>query len=155
MLTICCTDRPAGTLSAQVEAFKTVNPVCFLMVKRPAFPPQLNTNTRTTVADRVFPYFPDTQDYRPIITPALPVVNGSALHQPSASPSDTATVSLPQKMYRLELLRRPQNFASAPPAFPCQHSGQPQAFSAADFHPSAAASAAVPLCPDRRIFSSS
>ena len=110
MLTICCTDRPAGTLSAQVEAFKTVNPVCFLVVNRPAFPPQLNMNTRATVADPGFRYFPDTQGYRPIIPPALPVVNGSALHQQSASPPDTDTVSLPQKMYRLTLLSRPQNF---------------------------------------------
>jgi len=40
----------AGALFAQVEAFQTVNPVCFLVVNRPAFPPQLNMNTRATVA---------------------------------------------------------------------------------------------------------
>lgn len=78
---------------AQVEAFQTVNPVCFLVVNRPAFPPQLNMNTRATVADPSFRYLPDTQGYRPIIPPALPVVNGSALHQQSSSPSDTDTVS--------------------------------------------------------------
>ena len=100
----------AGALFAQVEAFQTVNPVCFLVVNRPAFPPQLNMNTRATVADPSFRYLPDTQGYRPIIPPALPVVNGSALHQQSASPSDTDTVSLPQKMHRLTLLSRPQNF---------------------------------------------
>ena len=61
-------------------------------------------NTRATVAYPGFCYFPDTQGYRPIITPALPVVNGSALHQQSASPPDTDTVSLPQKMHRLTLL---------------------------------------------------
>lgn len=61
-------------------------------------------NTRATVADPGFRYFPDTQGYRPIIPPALPVVNGSALHQQFASPPDTDTVSLPQKMHRLTLL---------------------------------------------------
>lgn len=50
LLTMCCTDMPAGALSAQVEAFQTVNPVCFLVVNRSAFPPQLNMNTRETVA---------------------------------------------------------------------------------------------------------
>ena len=110
LLTMCCTDMPAGALSAQVEAFQTVNPVCFLVVNRSAFPPQLNMNTRATLADPGFRYFPDTQGYRPIIPPALPVVNGSAMHQQSASPSDTDTVSLPQKMYRLTLLSRPQSF---------------------------------------------
>ena len=30
LLAMCCTDMSAGTLSAQVEAFQTVNPVCFL-----------------------------------------------------------------------------------------------------------------------------
>ena len=67
---------------------------------------------RATVADPGFRYFPDTQGYRPIITPALPVVNGSALHQQFASPPDTDTVSLPQKMHRLTLLSRPQNSTS-------------------------------------------
>ncbi|SSJ68684.1 Uncharacterised protein [Klebsiella pneumoniae] len=87
-----CTDMPAGALFAQVEAFQTVNPVCFLVVNRLAFPPQLNVNTRATVADPGFHYFPDTQGYRPLIPP------------------DTDTVSLPQKMHRLTLLSRPQNF---------------------------------------------
>ena len=50
LLTMCCTDMPAGALFAQVEAFQTVNPVCFPVVNRPAFPPQLNMNTRETVA---------------------------------------------------------------------------------------------------------
>lgn len=68
-------------------------------------------NTRATVADTGFRYFPDTQGYPLIIPPALPVVNGSALHQLSASPSDTDTVSLPQKMHRLMLLSRLQNFS--------------------------------------------
>ncbi|SPX51745.1 Uncharacterised protein [Klebsiella pneumoniae] len=53
LLTMCCTDMPAGALFAQVEAFQTVNPVCFLVVNRPVFPPQLNMNTRATVADPV------------------------------------------------------------------------------------------------------
>ncbi|CAM8176324.1 Cellulose synthase regulatory subunit [Klebsiella quasipneumoniae subsp. similipneumoniae] len=107
---MCCTDMPAGALSAQVEAFQTVNPVCFLVVNSPVFPPQLNMNMRATVAYPGFCYFPDTQGYRPIIPPALPVVNGSALHQEFASPPDTDTVSLPQKMHRLTLQSRPQNF---------------------------------------------
>ncbi len=97
LLTMCCTDMPTRALFAQAEAFQTIHPVCFLVVNRLAFPPQLNMNTRATVADPGFRYFPDTQGYRPIILPALPVVNGSALHQQSAFPSDTDTVSLPQK----------------------------------------------------------
>lgn len=56
---MCCTDMPAGALFAQVETFQTVNPVCFLVVNRPAFPPQLNMNTRATVADPGVRYFPD------------------------------------------------------------------------------------------------
>lgn len=56
-----------------------------------------------------FRYFPNAQGYRPIIPPTLAVVNGSALHQQSASPSDTDMVSLSQKMHRLTLLSRPQN----------------------------------------------
>ncbi len=108
----------AGALFAQVEAFQTVNPVCFLVVNRPAFPPQLNMNTRATVADPSFRYLPDTQGYRPIIPPALPVVNGSALHQQSSSPSDTDTVSPPQKMHRLTFLSRPQNFCFSTVSIP-------------------------------------
>lgn len=46
---MCCTDMSAGALSAQVEAFQTVNPVCFLMINKPALPPQLNMNTRTPI----------------------------------------------------------------------------------------------------------
>lgn len=65
---------------------------------------------RATVADPGFRYFPDTQVYRPIIPPVLSVINGSALHQQSTSPSDTDTVSLPQKMHHLTLLSRHQNF---------------------------------------------
>ncbi len=86
---MCCADMPVEDIFAQVEAFQTVNPVCFLVVNRPTFPPQLNMNTRATVAYPGFRYFPDTQGYRPIIPQALPVVNDSALHQQSASPSDT------------------------------------------------------------------
>lgn len=110
LLTACCTDMSAGTFSAQVQAFRTINPVGFLVVNRPSLPPQLNMNTRATVAYPGFRYFPDTQGYRPIVTPALPVVNGSALHQQPASPPDADTVSLPQKCNRLALLSRPQNF---------------------------------------------
>ncbi|AWX87581.1 hypothetical protein C2767_13570 [Klebsiella quasipneumoniae] len=67
-------------------------------------------NTRATVADPGFCYFPDAQGYRPSILPTLPVVNDSALHRQSASPSDTDMLSLTQKMHRLTLLSRPQNF---------------------------------------------
>lgn len=58
-------------------------------------------NTRATVADPGFCYFPDAQGYRPSILPSLPVVNDSALHQQSASPSDTDMLSLTQKIHRL------------------------------------------------------
>ncbi len=80
------------------------------MVNLPAFPPQLDMNTRATVPYPGFRYFPDTQGYRPIVTPALPVVDSSALHQQPASPADTDTTGLLQKMHRLALLSRPQNF---------------------------------------------
>lgn len=101
LLAMFCTDMSAGALSAQVESFQTVNPVCFLMVNRPALPLQLDINTRTTI-----PY----PGYRPIVTPALPVVDNSALHQQPASPADTDTVCFLQEMHRLALLSRPQNF---------------------------------------------
>lgn len=52
-------------------------------------------NTWTTIPR--FYYLPDTQDYHPITTPALPVLDGSALYQQPASPADTDTVSLAQK----------------------------------------------------------
>lgn len=105
-----CTDMPARTLSPQVQSFQTIDSVCFLVVNRPAFPSQLNMNTRAAVADPGFRYFPDAKGNRSIIPPTLPVVNGSALHQQSTSPPDTDTVSFPQEMYRLTLLSRPQNF---------------------------------------------
>lgn len=95
LLTACCSDMSAGAFSAQVQAFRTINPVGFLVVNRPSLPAQLNMNT---------------QGYLPIITPALPVVNGSALHQQPASPPDADTVSLQQKYHRQALLSRPQNF---------------------------------------------
>lgn len=88
LLTACCTDMSAGAFSAQIQAFRTTNPVGFLVVNRPSLPAQQNMNTRATVAYPGFRYFPDTQGYRPIVTPALPVVNGSALHQQPASPPD-------------------------------------------------------------------
>lgn len=78
---MCCTDMPARTLSTQIQSFQTINLVCFLVVNPPAFPSQLDVNTRATVADPGFCYFPDAQGYRPIIPPTLSVVNGSALHQ--------------------------------------------------------------------------
>lgn len=110
MMAACCTDMPAGALSAQVEAFQTVNPVCFLMVNPPAFPPQLDMNTRTPIPYPGLCDLPDTQGYRPIVTPALPVVDSSALHQQPASPADADTVCFLQEMHRLALLSRPQNF---------------------------------------------
>ncbi|KFF62079.1 hypothetical protein IW00_19360 [Pectobacterium brasiliense] len=67
-------------------------------------------NAWTTVAYPGFCYLPDAQGYRPIVTPAQPVVNRSALHQQSATPPDADTVSLQQEMYRLAFLSRPQNF---------------------------------------------
>lgn len=39
LLAMCCTDVSAGALSAQIETFQTVNPMCFLMVNQPAFSP--------------------------------------------------------------------------------------------------------------------
>lgn len=156
LLTACCTDMSAGAFSAQVQAFRTINPVGFLVVNRPSLPVQLNMNTRAAVAYPGFRYFPDTQGYCPTITPTLPVVNGSALHQQPTSPPDADTVSLQQKCRRLALLSRPQNFASVPPAAPpCPDSAQRPASSAADSHPPVAADAAVPSRPARQIFSSS
>ncbi|GAB0648576.1 hypothetical protein NB16F96_00240 [Escherichia coli] len=39
LLAMCCTDMPARTFSPQVKSFQTINPVCFLVVNRPAFLP--------------------------------------------------------------------------------------------------------------------
>ncbi len=89
LLTACRTDMSAGAFSAQVQAFQAINPVGFLVVNRPALPAQLNMNTRATVAYPGFRYFPDTQGYRPIVTPALPVADNSDLHQQPTSPNDT------------------------------------------------------------------
>lgn len=110
LLTACCTDMSAGEFSAQVQAFKTINPVGFLVVNRPSLPAQLNMNTRTTVANPGFRNLPDSQGYCPVVTPAQPVVNGSALHQQPTSPPDADTVSLQQKMHCLALLGWPQKF---------------------------------------------
>lgn len=104
LLTACYTDMSAGAFSAQVQAFRTINPVGFLVVNRPSLPAQLNMDTRATVAYPGFRYFPDTQGYRPIVTLALPVVNDSALHQQPASPPDADTVSLQQKCHHDPLL---------------------------------------------------
>ncbi|OIW85709.1 hypothetical protein APP83_08075, partial [Salmonella enterica subsp. enterica serovar Oranienburg] len=68
LLTACCTDMSAGAFSEQIQAFRTINPVGFLVVNRPSLPAQLNMNTRATVAYPGFRYFPDTQGYRPIVT---------------------------------------------------------------------------------------
>lgn len=152
LLTACCTDMSAGAFSAQVQAFQAINPVGFLVVNRPSLPAQLNMNTRATVAYPGFRYFPDTQGYRPIVTPALPVVNGSALHQQPASPPDADTISLQQKCHRLALLSRPQNFCFSTS---CSNSAQRPASSAADSHPPVAAGIAVRSRPARQIFSSS
>lgn len=36
LLTACCIDMSAGAFSAQVQAFRTINPVGFLVVNRPS-----------------------------------------------------------------------------------------------------------------------
>ncbi len=110
LLAVCCTDMSAGALSAQIQPFQAINPVYFLVVNLPAFPSQLDMNARATIPYPGFRYFPDTQGYRPIVTPDLPVVDSSALHQQPASPADTDTIYLLQKAHRLALLSRPQNF---------------------------------------------
>ena len=68
---------PAGALFAQVEAFQTVNPVCFLVVNRPAFPPQLNMNTRATVADPGI----ESRGLAAILTAQMPVFICKAFDQ--------------------------------------------------------------------------
>ena len=110
MMAACCTDMLAGALSAQIKPLQAINPMCFLVVNPLAFPPQLDMNTRATVSYPGFRYFPDMQGYRPIVTPTLAVVDRSALHQQPASPADTDTICSLQKMHRLALLSRPQNF---------------------------------------------
>ncbi|MGK4327662.1 hypothetical protein [Lonsdalea quercina] len=57
-----------------------------------------------------FRYLSDALGDRPIITPALPVVESSALHQQAASPANTDMISFKQEMHRLARLSRPQNF---------------------------------------------
>ena len=108
LLTVCRTDMPAGTFPAQIQAFQTVNPLCFLIVNQPAFPSQQDMNARIAVAYSCFRNFPDAQGYCPIIAPTLPVVNGSALHQQPASPADGDTICLLQEIHHLALLSRPQ-----------------------------------------------
>lgn len=71
---VCCSDIPAGALSAQISPSQTINPVCLLVVNLTAFPPQLNMKTQATVPYPGFRNFPDAQGYRPIVTPAQPVV---------------------------------------------------------------------------------
>lgn len=110
LLAMWCTDMSAGALSTQVEAFQTVNPVCFLMVNKPAFPPQLDMNTRAPIPYPGFRVFPDTQGYRPIVTPALSVADSSALHLQLTSLADADTTGFLQEMHRLALLSWPQNF---------------------------------------------
>ncbi|PXW39541.1 hypothetical protein DET57_11925 [Klebsiella oxytoca] len=63
-----------------------------------------------TVAYLCFRNSPDVQDYCPVITPSLPVVDGSVLYQQAAFPVDADTVGLAQKMYSQAILSRPQNF---------------------------------------------
>lgn len=72
---------PAGAFSAQIDTFWAINSVGFIVVNKPALPPQLDMNARTTIPYLGFRDFPDTQGYRPTVTPALPVVDSSALHQ--------------------------------------------------------------------------
>lgn len=67
-------------------------------------------NTRAAVTYPGFGNFADTQGNSLLITPALPVVNGSILYQQATSMAGTYLVSLPQKIHRLALLSRPQNF---------------------------------------------
>ncbi|BAK10476.1 hypothetical protein PAJ_0396 [Pantoea ananatis AJ13355] len=110
LLAMCCTEMSAGALSAQVEAFQTVNPVCFLVVNKPAFPLQLDMNTRTPIPYPGFHDLQNTQGYRPIVTPALPVADSSALHQQPTSTAHADTTGFLQEMHRLALLSRPQNF---------------------------------------------
>lgn len=64
----------------RIQPFQAINPVCFLVINPPAFPPQLDMDTRATVAYSCFRDNPDAQGYRTIIMPALPVVDSSALH---------------------------------------------------------------------------
>jgi|SRR5471030_176443 len=110
LLATCCTDMPARAFSAQIETFQAINTVCFLVVNPPVLPPQLDMNTRTTIPYPGFRYLPDTQGNRPIVAPALPGVDSSALHQQAASPADTDTICFQQEMHRLALLSQPQNF---------------------------------------------
>lgn len=110
LLTVCRTDMSAGTFPVQIQAFQTVNSVCFLIVNQPAFSSQQDMNTRTAVAYSCFRNFPDAKGYCPNITPTLLVADSSAQYQQPAFSTDTDTVSLMQKMYCLALLSRPQNF---------------------------------------------
>lgn len=148
----------AGALSAQIQPFQTINPVCFLVINPSAFPTQLDMNTRATVPYPGFRYFPYTQGFRPIVTPALPLVDSSALHQQPASTADTDTVGFHQKLHRLALLSRPQNFCFSTAcsiSLPRLRSATSLVSSAADFHPPTVADAAILSHLDRQISSSS
>lgn len=48
LLAMCCTEMPAGALSAQIQPFHAINSVRFPVVNLSAFLLQLNINTRAT-----------------------------------------------------------------------------------------------------------
>lgn len=107
-------------------------------------------DVRSAITYLGFRNFPDTHRNSPIVTPTLPVVNGSALHQQVTYPPDADAISFSQQMYPLALLSRPQNFFKTSL---CPGLDPQPASSLADFHPTAAGFAVIPLRPDRQISS--
>lgn len=130
------------------------NSADFLVVNLPAFPLLLNMNTRATGPYPGFSYFPDAQGYCPNIVLPLPV-EPFLLCISNPLPRRTLYDMLPAENAPQVLLSRLHNFCFSISSFPCQDSGQPPVFSAADFHPPVTAGAAAQLRTDRQISSSS
>lgn len=50
-----------GAFCPQIQAFLTVNEMCFFKINPQAFPPQLDMNTLAAITYAGFCYFPDTK----------------------------------------------------------------------------------------------
>lgn len=111
-------------------------------------------NTRATEPYPGFSYFPDAQGYCPNIVLPLPV-EPFFLCISYPLPRRTLYDLLPAENAPQVLLSRLHNFCFSISSLPCQDSGQPPVFSAADFHPPVTAGAEAQSRTDRQISSSS
>ncbi len=150
LFTLYRADMPEWVYPEKMETFQAIDAVRFLVVNLPAFPSQLNMDAWAAITYQGFRNFQDKHCNRPIMTPTLKVVYGSALHQQTTSLPNADAISFSQKMYRLALLSRPQNFClSTFCSISLSWLRSATSFSAADFHPPTAGVAVIPLRPDR------